>query len=353
MRRAVVIGAALLLPGGTADAQHHTGFYWEQLGLRTNGGVRLLSGGTFADGASASAAGSAALQIGKMMLGFYGGTLRDAGGAFAGGGTLSAVFRSSDVRLEIRAGAATASYDNSGVSVTALGAALNRAGLSLSVRSSMLPATPARTYIQEVTERDTVFEYSVIEPAQPRRTYTDLEVEYSRSFTRVTINGAAGHRFSTGLQRPFWARAGALYQLSSAFAVGATFERDPGTPWLKTAARNATTFYIRVDPPRSRPASIRMPMTTVGPLQITLGSSTAFALHAPAAGSVEIAGTFSDWEPIALERDTQGNWRTALPLRSGVYQIVMRIDGGQWHAPPGVASVRDEFGGETGVFEVR
>lgn len=352
MRRALVIGAALLLSGGPAHAQHHTGFYWEQLGLPTHGGVRLLSSGTFANGATASAAGSAALQIGRTMLGFYGGTLRDAGGAFAGGGTLSAVFRSSDTRLEIRAGAATAPYDNSGVPVTAIGASLNRAGLSVSVRSSLLPATPERTYIQKVTERDTTFEYSEVEPAQPRRTYTDLEVEYSRSFARVTINGAAGHRFSTGLERPFWARAGALYQLSSAFGVGATFERDPGTPWLKTAARNAATLYIRLDPPRSRPASIRLPEINVEPLRITIGSPTAFALHAPAAGSVEIAGSFSDWEPVALERDTQGSWRTALPLRPGVYQIVMRINGGRWQPPPGVASVRDEFGGETGVFEV-
>lgn len=76
------------------------------------------------------------------------------------------------------------------------------------------------------------------------------------------------------------------------------------------------------------------------------------AIHAPAAVQVEIAGDFSNWEPVALSRDDSGTWTVGLPLSRGTYRFNVRIDGGAWIVPAGVSGLTDEFGGAVGVLRV-
>ena len=83
------------------------------------------------------------------------------------------------------------------------------------------------------------------------------------------------------------------------------------------------------------------------------GDMRVVTIHAPAARSVEISGDFSQWQPLALVSKSDGSWSVAVPLRSGTYQTVVRIDGGAWQAPPGLLSLVDEFGGVVGLLVVR
>ena len=77
----------------------------------------------------------------------------------------------------------------------------------------------------------------------------------------------------------------------------------------------------------------------------------ALRLRAPDARSVEIAGDFSEWAPLPLER-VGDDWEARLPLEPGVYRLNLRLDGGPWVAPPGLPAERDGFGGEVGVLIV-
>lgn len=79
-----------------------------------------------------------------------------------------------------------------------------------------------------------------------------------------------------------------------------------------------------------------------------------WTLRADVAGAnrVELAGDFSDWDPIPLARVQAGDWAVDLSVRSGVHQLAMRVDGGPWRVPAGLASVTDEFGGVSGVLIV-
>ncbi|HJU74687.1 MAG TPA: glycogen-binding domain-containing protein [Gemmatimonadaceae bacterium] len=72
----------------------------------------------------------------------------------------------------------------------------------------------------------------------------------------------------------------------------------------------------------------------------------------PTANTVEIAGDFTDWQPVALERHN-GVWRLPSVLPFGVYRIIIRIDGAEWRPPVGLPRLHDEFGGEVGVVTVR
>ncbi len=60
-----------------------------------------------------------------------------------------------------------------------------------------------------------------------------------------------------------------------------------------------------------------------------------FALHAPEASQVSVAGTFNDWDPAArpMKRDKNGVWRTWMALPSGEYQYLFVVDSA-WRDDP-------------------
>jgi hypothetical protein len=66
---------------------------------------------------------------------------------------------------------------------------------------------------------------------------------------------------------------------------------------------------------------------------------------------VEVAGSFSDWQPVQLARTTEG-WQAEIALPPGRHRVAVRVDAGPWRAPRGIARVKDEFGGEAGLIVV-
>ena len=72
----------------------------------------------------------------------------------------------------------------------------------------------------------------------------------------------------------------------------------------------------------------------------------------PGAEQVELAGDFTDWEPVALQQVEASGWRTVLPIAPGLHRLAIRIDQGDWRPPPGARSVRNEFGGDVAEIVV-
>jgi hypothetical protein len=66
---------------------------------------------------------------------------------------------------------------------------------------------------------------------------------------------------------------------------------------------------------------------------------------------VEVAGSFSDWQPVQLARTNEG-WEAEIALPPGRHRVAVRVDAGPWRAPRGTARVKDEFGGEAGLIVV-
>ena len=102
--------------------------------------------------------------------------------------------------------------------------------------------------------------------------------------------------------------------------------------------------------------SSRAPAAEAQAIRISLTPSGAgrWTVRADVMGAsrVELAGDFSDWDPIPLARMQADDWAVDVRVPSGVHQLAMRVDGGPWRVPAGLASVTDEFGGVAGVLVV-
>jgi hypothetical protein len=97
-----------------------------------------------------------------------------------------------------------------------------------------------------------------------------------------------------------------------------------------------------------RPTSMRPPGDGETPV---VGGVRVVRVKLAAASRVELMADFTDWEPVELaSRD--GVWERAVSLRSGTYRVLIRVDGGEWIAPPGLPVVDDDFGGKVGLLVV-
>jgi hypothetical protein len=80
------------------------------------------------------------------------------------------------------------------------------------------------------------------------------------------------------------------------------------------------------------------------------GDAVTLRVNAPDARMVEISGDFTNWVPAQLIPAGGGWWSRTIPIKSGKYQMNVRVNGGQWITPPGLLSIVDEFGGTVGLL---
>lgn len=87
-------------------------------------------------------------------------------------------------------------------------------------------------------------------------------------------------------------------------------------------------------------------------LQRTEGVGTiTISIAAPPQAVVELATSQNDWQPVRLEQ-RGALFVHQLTLPSGTHRIAVRVNGGAWRAPRGLAPVQDDFGGKAGVVVI-
>lgn len=78
-----------------------------------------------------------------------------------------------------------------------------------------------------------------------------------------------------------------------------------------------------------------------------------FVVYMPEASVVELAGSFSAWQPIKMQRVSGGYWQAVLPLESGEYSYNYIIDGKEPLPDPTVPAKQDDgFGGESSIISI-
>lgn len=80
-----------------------------------------------------------------------------------------------------------------------------------------------------------------------------------------------------------------------------------------------------------------------------------FAVRAPAARSVALAGDFNDWDrqSVRLQRGADDQWHALVPLEPGVYQYMFVVDGERWIADPSATERLDDgFGQQNSVVRI-
>ena len=79
-----------------------------------------------------------------------------------------------------------------------------------------------------------------------------------------------------------------------------------------------------------------------------------FELHAPDAETVELVGTFTDWQTGRLRLagpDASGHWTADMDLPAGRYEYGFLVNGRQWLVDSNAVLRRDDgFGRENAVL---
>lgn len=201
-------------------------------------------------------------------------------------------------------------------------------------------------------------EDTVVHPGSPSRTqlWSELEAGADWALGRVHLSALVGARPPVaGFRAATWAQAGAALGVIRGVALNISAGTSPARIGLGIPGSRFVSLGVRMQPERASP-DISVRHTT---------PAAAFAVHAeganrytltyvsPQAGSVQLAGDFNAWTPINLTEDGHGRWRATIALAPGVHHVSLRVNGGAWFAPPGTPAVADEFGGTSGILDIR
>ena len=206
--------------------------------------------------------------------------------------------------------------------------------------------------------------------------YTDTEGTLSVFHNRVGVDVDAGFRGGSSLpivggDSKAWGNANVSYWMTQtvALVVGAgTYPVNfgqgfPGGRYISAGIRigripasssSDTSAEDAAPAPLSNVAADNSPSGSAT-RELTVRSAagiTTLSILVPGAANVEVAGDFSNWDPVPLSRGPDGRWRTALALKPGIYEMNLRVDGGRWTTPPGISSKNDEFGQSVGLLIV-
>jgi hypothetical protein len=76
-------------------------------------------------------------------------------------------------------------------------------------------------------------------------------------------------------------------------------------------------------------------------------------LHAPGAHRVQLAGSFTAWEPsVPLHEVQPGVWSAVVAVQPGVHDYTFLVDGQDWTVDPYTPQVDDAFGGRNNRLPV-
>ncbi len=189
----------------------------------------------------------------------------------------------------------------------------------------------------------------------PTRHYSDLESTVYWSHGPLALDGLIGTRVSTSYgQRSTWGHAQASFALGDQFALVAAAGSRASEPAISRLGGNFFSFGVRVASvpwmvhalhPGARSSASSFGVRAEGATRIIY-------VRAPAARTIELMADFTDWQPVVMRHTANDEWEIAMQIAPGAHRVNIRVDGGQWSAPPGAGTVQDEFNGVVGLVVV-
>ncbi|HEU4628845.1 MAG TPA: glycogen-binding domain-containing protein [Gemmatimonadaceae bacterium] len=176
-----------------------------------------------------------------------------------------------------------------------------------------------------------------------------------------------------------WGTVDAIVPVRDRLSVVASVGRTLADPITHAVGGSYATLGLRIETrgTRAEPPRVLLPRVTRPP-RAPLGTDTPpgrdsaaasraevltveelddgrvrLRLDLPGARSAELMGDFTDWQPVRLQRGSEGWWVLEVKLSAGVHRVNLRTNGGAWRAPPMLTAVPDGFGGEVGLLVVR
>lgn len=194
---------------------------------------------------------------------------------------------------------------------------------------------------------------------QSRLTDLEASVKWEHRLVELTVRGGQrfGDSFDVTPESRQWASGQAAVWISSQVAAVAGGGREPAQPTRGLPARSFGSLGLMLAywPIPRGVVPVATPSSLVQAFELRSAGSEVQRITARIGGveSVEIMGDFSEWTPLPLIRRGRDMWELLIPMTPGVHQINLRIDRGQWIAPPGMPTVKDGFNGEVGVLVIK
>jgi hypothetical protein len=194
---------------------------------------------------------------------------------------------------------------------------------------------------------------------QSRLTDLETSVRYEHKLGEITVRG--GQRFGDGYdvtpESRRWASAQLAIWVSNQVAAVAGGGSEPAQPTRGLPARKYASLGLMLAywPIPRGSVLVETPQSLITAFELRPAGNAVQRVTARIGGveSVEIMGDFSDWAAMPLVRRGRDLWELLVPIGAGVHQINLRIDGGQWIAPPGMPTMKDGFSGEVGVLVIK
>lgn len=189
---------------------------------------------------------------------------------------------------------------------------------------------------------------------------TDAQATLSWARGPLALELSGGRRLAAGAE--MWGGAQAMYWLGPRIAVVAAGGSLPSSIADGRAASRYVTFGMRyAGQRRSAPGAPPASGARAGPprpplleVEDAAGGTRAIRVRLPeGARTVELMGDFTDWSPVPMRPDGAGAWVAAVPVSPGTHRVNLRVNGGAWRVPPGLAPVTDDFNGTAGLLIVR
>ncbi len=169
----------------------------------------------------------------------------------------------------------------------------------------------------------------------------------------LELDASVGRRFDEGFADVLTWSLGANFWLNRRVGLVAGAGKYARDPAQALPGGNYVTFGMRLapliiaTPPR---VSSSHPRSRSRPVRVITGGDgvSIIRLVGPVAGTVELTGSFTDWRPVRMMQVAPGVWEMRTRVPGGSYLFNVRVDGGEWVVPEGVASVDDDFNGRVG-----
>ena len=197
---------------------------------------------------------------------------------------------------------------------------------------------------------------SVTEPGDHAAVLNTPQASLRWQFGRLALGGVGGVTLAHQLSARRWAQVTAEWQLSKRVLLLASLgERPAPSLAFNTEAHPRTMLGIQVAPWATHGWAMSdalHPAATEWRTQVLPGNRLVVRVHCRDVTSVELAGDFTDWKPVALLRMHGGWWYESLYVPPGVHRVQLRLNGGAWQAPPGLPRADDGPGGPSGTLVV-
>ena len=173
---------------------------------------------------------------------------------------------------------------------------------------------------------------------------------------RLALASMGGLSLGDGVTARRWAQGTVEWQFSRrVLLLGSLGERPSASLAFHSEAHPRSMIGIQFAPWSSLGWAMSgslQPAALAWKTEVQPGDRLVIRVHLRDVTSAEIAGDFTDWKPVALERLHAGWWYQVLRVPPGVHRVQLRLNGGAWRSPPGLPRADDGPGGPSGTLVV-